>query len=77
MHRDIKPANILLKKNGMAKLCDFGFARTVPMHSDYRGDKATITSKLENDLSIRKNRKRNLSPHVVTRAFRPPEVILL
>ena len=77
MHRDIKPANILLTKNGTAKLCDFGFARTVPTHSDYRGDKATIAKKLENDIRIRKNRKRNLSPHVITRAYRPPEVILL
>ncbi|KXZ48741.1 hypothetical protein GPECTOR_25g325 [Gonium pectorale] len=29
VHRDIKPANILFSDTGVAKLCDFGFARHV------------------------------------------------
>ena len=39
MHRDLKPENMLLSKEGVMKLCDFGFARHLEgpnaIYSDY------------------------------------------
>lgn len=33
LHRDLKPQNILIGMDGKAKLCDFGFAKTMDLNS--------------------------------------------
>jgi cyclin-dependent kinase-like len=30
IHRDVKPENVLISKQGSVKICDLGFARSMP-----------------------------------------------
>lgn len=78
VHRDIKPGNILINNNLQVFLCDFGLARTLPKiegnKKDYSREK--MAEKLQELQPSREKSKRQLSNHVVTRYYRPPEIIL-
>ena len=67
IHRDIKPANLLIGDDLSIKLCDFGLSRSMP--EPEQNDQ--ICFKPDG-----KVRHRRLSNHVVSRWYRPPEIIL-
>ena len=81
MHRDLKPTNLLLNSNWTVTLCDMGFARSIPEEEKVvevkKKEKSEIAKQLIESRPQRKNQRRSVSPHVVTRLYRPPEVILL
>lgn len=48
IHRDIKPENILINQSGVVKLCDFGFARSIPRNNN--DDESNNSTKSDTNL---------------------------
>jgi len=63
IHRDLKPGNLLVTRNCELRITDFGLARMKPeaQHSDENGEDAE---------------EEPMTEHVVTRWYRPPELML-
>jgi mitogen-activated protein kinase 1/3 len=83
VHRDLKPANILINDNCHVKLCDFGLSRTLPFarntesKNDSRENNESTCACCNNQSNASTTKsKRDLTPEVGTRWYRPPEVIL-
>ncbi|GFR48499.1 hypothetical protein Agub_g10398, partial [Astrephomene gubernaculifera] len=66
VHRDVKPANILIDSAGTLRLCDFGFARYTMMASSPSSQQAPTDPRVAEPLT----------PYVITRWYRAPEVLL-
>ena len=83
MHRDIKIDNILINDSCVTKFCDFGLARLCNKNNTQEcqiastpDERKSLSESLYASRPTREKSTRQLSPHVISRRYRPPEIIL-
>jgi len=78
MHRDLKPANILITSNSEVKICDFGISRSLEELDEKSGDctSSVYEGRFKQDNLSKNKNARDLTPHVGSRWYRAPEIIL-
>jgi len=77
MHRDLKPGNILINSKCVVKICDFGLARTVPVEEEIRTSNINKFGKKFLSIFQTETEKERLSPRILSRPYRCPEVLLM
>lgn len=81
LHRDLKPGNILVSKNCDVKITDFGLSRYIPQvngsgHSHHYHDEPGSAPPSSSSASSLDKGKELMTEYVVTRWYRPPEIML-
>ncbi|KAL3672528.1 hypothetical protein V7S43_001827 [Phytophthora oleae] len=69
IHRDVKPSNVLINRDCLVKLCDFGLARGIDI-------RPVTPSSVDGSQDGESSLDEALTEYVVTRWYRAPELLL-
>jgi serine/threonine protein kinase len=77
VHRDIKPSNVLVNYRLEVKICDFGLSRQLPgATSAADSDSVATEEELSKECNPAMLSNVPMTPYVVTRWYRAPEILL-